>query len=209
MEKIMLGSALAEMAGSLKDFAEKLGGDEGVQWMAAFKRFLRKEEPWPKFIYDKTKDGWELLEDVDFTLIGPLLELVPFLKAGEDSIGGEEMVRRARGELRANLGQRYAEYLLEHQQEIPKEFRKYYIVFTGTIWCHPPGRPRVAYLHWNGEQWVLDFRWLELGCDSDDRLPRPRNSLYFPRQKRGFLCSIVYSSRRAFCRFPLIFQKAR
>lgn len=43
----MLGSALAEVVGPLKDFAEKLGGEEGTKWLAAFKRFLRKENPWP------------------------------------------------------------------------------------------------------------------------------------------------------------------
>jgi len=48
-EKNMLGgSGLAEVAGPLKDFAEKLGGEEGKEWLAAFKRFLRTEEPWPK-----------------------------------------------------------------------------------------------------------------------------------------------------------------
>lgn len=50
----MLGSALVEVAGPLKDFAEKLGGEEGTEWLAAFKRFLRKEEPWPKFPIWKT-----------------------------------------------------------------------------------------------------------------------------------------------------------
>jgi len=53
-EKNMLGSALAEVAGPLKDLAEKLGGEGGEQWFAAFKRFLRKEEPWPKFPVWKT-----------------------------------------------------------------------------------------------------------------------------------------------------------
>jgi hypothetical protein len=47
-KNVLGGSALTEMAGPLKDFAEKLGGEEGSQWLAAFKRFLRKEEPWPK-----------------------------------------------------------------------------------------------------------------------------------------------------------------
>lgn len=45
----MLGNALAEVAGPLKDFVEKLGGPEGEKWLAAFKRFLRKEEPWHTF----------------------------------------------------------------------------------------------------------------------------------------------------------------
>lgn len=43
----MLGNALAEMVGPFMDFVEKLGGPEGAQWLAAFKRFLRKENAWP------------------------------------------------------------------------------------------------------------------------------------------------------------------
>ncbi|OHA69269.1 MAG: hypothetical protein A3J57_01810 [Candidatus Wildermuthbacteria bacterium RIFCSPHIGHO2_02_FULL_49_12b] len=55
MSQDMLGtSALAEVAGPLKDFAERLGGSRGTQWLGAFKRFLRKEEPWPKFTVWKT-----------------------------------------------------------------------------------------------------------------------------------------------------------
>ena len=47
MSKDMLDvSALAGVAGPLKDFAEKLGGDDGPVWLAGFKRFLRKENPW-------------------------------------------------------------------------------------------------------------------------------------------------------------------
>ena len=46
LQQNMLGGALVEVAGPLKDFAEKLGGEEGGDWFAAFKRFLRKENPW-------------------------------------------------------------------------------------------------------------------------------------------------------------------
>ncbi len=53
-EKNMLGSALAEVAGPLKDLAEKLGGEGGEHWLAALKRFLRKEDPWLKFQVWKT-----------------------------------------------------------------------------------------------------------------------------------------------------------
>lgn len=54
MSNDMLGGALSEVAGPFKDFAEKLGGEAGPQWLAAFKRFLRKEEPWPRFPVWKT-----------------------------------------------------------------------------------------------------------------------------------------------------------
>jgi hypothetical protein len=128
-----------------------------------------------RFIYDKRKDGWELVEDVDFSPIDiSKLELIPFLKAGENYINGEEMVRRASTEFKINLGQRHAEYLLKHQDEIPKEFREFYPVFTGTIWRSPFGDRSVAYLYWLGERWCLSFDWLDNGWNSSDRLPRLR-----------------------------------
>lgn len=128
------------------------------------------------FKYDKRKDGWELLEDVvGFNPISPTkLELVSFLKPGEISVGGEEMIRRAREELGANLGQRHAEYLLEHQQGIPQEFRKYCIVFTGTVWRYPDGGRSVADLYWDGLRWILHFVWLGHVWFSSDRLARLR-----------------------------------
>lgn len=51
----MLGGALAAVAGPLKDFAEKLAGSEGSSWLEAFKRFLRKEEPWPALVSSATR----------------------------------------------------------------------------------------------------------------------------------------------------------
>lgn len=128
------------------------------------------------FKRDMRKERWELLEDIE----GPVgisvgnLEIVSFLKDGERYINGEELVLRARGELRANLGQRHAEYLLEHQEEIPEEFRKYYLVFTGTIWRDRRGDRCVAYLRWRGERWDLRFGWLDDDFRSDARLVRPR-----------------------------------
>lgn len=66
-EKDVLGSALAELAGPLKDFAEKLGGEEGPQWLEAFKRFLRKEEFWPRLQVWKTINlGTGLVTPDDF-----------------------------------------------------------------------------------------------------------------------------------------------
>ena len=50
MSEDMLGkNALAQVAGPFQDFAQKLGGPDGPSWLEAFKRFLRKEEPWTKF----------------------------------------------------------------------------------------------------------------------------------------------------------------
>lgn len=42
----MLGLALREICGPLIDFFSKLVGPNGPEWWAAFKKFLRKENPW-------------------------------------------------------------------------------------------------------------------------------------------------------------------
>ena len=69
--------------------------------------------------------GCNLVEGVGFRHIKITeLEVVSFLRPGEEFISGEEMVVRAK-ELGANLSRRHAEYLLEHHDEIPKEFQKY------------------------------------------------------------------------------------
>lgn len=120
----------------------------------------------PKFVYDKTKDAWELIEDIGFVplITSPKnLEFVAFLKSDENSVTGEVMLERARGDLNANLGQQHAEWLLEHQAEIPEEFRKYYLVFTGTIWRVSVGDRNVPCLGWSGNKWCLGFRWLGSG----------------------------------------------
>ncbi len=127
------------------------------------------------FKYDKRKNGWKLLEHVPRGLTSVSdLELVPFLKSGESSIRGEELVRRSRLELNTNYGQEDAEWLLEHESEIPAEFRPFYLVFTGTVWGDAFGRRSVAYLYFFGERWLLFFYWLGGGFLSVVRLVRPR-----------------------------------
>jgi len=47
MSKNMLGKLLlSEIQGPRDDFETKLAGDDGELWLTAFKRFLRKENPW-------------------------------------------------------------------------------------------------------------------------------------------------------------------
>ena len=131
----------------------------------------------PNFKYDKRNDGWRLMEDCGFNpALASVtdLELVLFLKDGESRVNGETMANRAK-ELKGNLGQKHAEYSLEHQKEIPKEFRKYFLVFPGTIWRHSDGHRNVPYLSWDGDGWYLHWRWLDHGNWNDnDRLLRLR-----------------------------------
>ena len=139
-------------------------------------RFGNNAEPASSFTYDKRKDGWKLLENSPRSITSVKdVEAVPFLRPGENSVGGEEMFRRARVELGTNLSQEDGEWLLEHQNEIPAELRPFYLVLTGTVWQGPGGDRDVAYLDWGGGRWHLYWSWLGDGdWDSDSRVLRLR-----------------------------------
>jgi len=75
------------------------------------------------FRYDKTKDGWVLVEDV--LLTGePTLSLSGFLEEGESSVLGEVMLERGKankaGELGPLAGQHHAEALLVQFFKCPR-----------------------------------------------------------------------------------------
>lgn len=46
MPSVLGTNLLAEAAGAITDFFEKLAGPDGTVWLDAFKRFLRKEQCW-------------------------------------------------------------------------------------------------------------------------------------------------------------------
>ncbi len=120
--------------------------------------------------HDKTKDGWKLLERVEFYGQPFDFNLVEFLKPGESYVNGEEMKQRAI-KLNAHLGQGHAEYLEANQDRIPKEFRgKYYLVFPGTVWQGSDGDRGVPCLYWFGDRWFLSFFWLGGGWYLNCRL---------------------------------------
>lgn len=128
----------------------------------------------PNLRYDKRRDGWTLLEHAPRRIVSVTgLELVPFLRLGESTIRGYDLIGRARYEFDADLGQEDAEFILEHQEEIPEEFRQFYLPFTATVWRYPDGALYVPCLFWGGGRWCLDFfLWLEYEYDSHVRLLR-------------------------------------
>jgi hypothetical protein len=125
------------------------------------------------FFYDKTKNGWELVENVPLENIEPTLELSDFLQEGENYIIGTTMLERAK-KLGNLAGQLHAERLLSQQQDIPKEWRDYYLVFAGTVWRDSDGNLYVPYLGWGGGRWDLNFDWLDNDFFSHARLARLR-----------------------------------
>ena len=124
---------------------------------------------------DKTKDGWELVEDAaePVAISGESIEINSFQGEGEEELFGDEVVDRVRG-LDGMLGQRHAEYLLRHPNEIPDDFQQYSLIFPGTIWRSPDGNHQVPCANWRQGTWELTFGILEGGFDSRDRLVRTR-----------------------------------
>ena len=59
-------------------------------------------------------------------------ELLPILKDNETYISGKEMLKRAK-EQGITTGKEDADYLLTHQNEIPKEWQEYYLIFPGYL----------------------------------------------------------------------------
>ena len=138
-----------------------------------FDRFTRVAKSDPR--YTKHKSDWELIAHVSRRITSVSdVEPISFLRKGEDVVRGYDLIGRALYEFDAAFGQEDAEWLLEHQKDIPAELRNCYIFFPGTIRRPPDGILRFPCLYWDGREWCLDWDWLEYDCDGDDRLLRFR-----------------------------------
>ena len=135
-----------------------------------FKLWLKKVAT-GNFKRDMRKEGWTLLENIP-RRISSIIDAIPFLK-NESTVNGDVMAMRA-VELDANYGQEDAEWLLDNQDKIPAELRKFYLVFSATIWRDANGRRFVPFLVWYGARWFLYFHWLDDVFGSNHRLVRPR-----------------------------------
>ena len=128
-------------------------------------------KPVEDFRFDKTKDGWELVENI--ALEGePKLQLDAFLREGESSVIGLTMLERAK-EMGDCAGQLHVERMLEHQDKIPVKWRNYVLVFTGTVWLGSDRRGLcVPCLYWSGDRWHLCWDWLGGSWSGSGRLVR-------------------------------------
>lgn len=129
----------------------------------------------PNLQNDRRQDGWTLIDHTPRSITAVSdLKLVPFLRDGEKTLRGYDMMGRARWEFGADLGQEDAEFLLEHKDEIPEELRQFYLVFSRTVWQDSGGYLYVSCLIFGAERWCLYFGWLGDGFYPRDRLARFR-----------------------------------
>lgn len=130
------------------------------------------------------KKGWKLLRNVQPTLPGieGNVEYISFLHFQDGGFVSDDELRERAVALGANLGQRDAEWLVEHQEklaECSEEVR--YILFPGTVWEHPNGAFLWVYLYRTGKeekQWDIYVFWMDFGfSDEHARLVRPAQVL--------------------------------
>ena len=122
------------------------------------------------FKNDKTSEGWEMLSDVTEPVsLSPDGMTLGTLGNPDDFIIGEEAVAGIE-EVEGRLGQRHAEYLLDHPDEIPEDFQKFSLVFAGTVWLSTGGGHHVPCISYRQGTWSFTFGLLEGGLDSGDRL---------------------------------------
>jgi hypothetical protein len=169
---------------------EKMGGEEGEEWLSALKRFLRKENPWeaksgsqnpssgeshPR-VQELLRNGWKI-EPGGVSAEGALdisrFELREFLGRGESSVVGTTMLERAKA-MGGLTGLDSAVWLLDNQEKIPTEWRGFFIACPGTILRGSDGNLHVPYLCWFGGRWYLDLDWIENVWYSSDRVVRLR-----------------------------------
>lgn len=134
-----------------------------AQSQASFPSAILAADLIPEYIDEcDNKRKWKILEDVvwfEFKISD--LKLASFLRKGESHVGGQTMRRRA-VVMKTNLGLIDAKFVLDHQAEIPVEFRNNYLIFPGTLLRRQDGGGRmyVASLCWRDIRWHLTWNWL-------------------------------------------------
>ncbi|MEK7119932.1 MAG: hypothetical protein AAB824_00100, partial [Patescibacteria group bacterium] len=117
-----------------------------------------------------TQPDWaiELVEDAEFPFAmrgGLILDLVDFLLPEEKYIPEEKPIRgelaisrsRKKGYL---AGGRALTFLMHHPKYIPEDWRKFNLIFPGTIWCDSKHRKGVQYMYWHAGRWRMNYCWL-------------------------------------------------
>jgi len=180
MSKDMLGVAVRKLVtlpiqvlGVVCDLLEKLSDPK---WVEATKKFLRKENPWVKYIVDldtdpMIPDGWTIETHIkggqfEFDPEQVMLYLDETQQDG-GTIIGHELRKKLEGKVvyNANL----LDFYLANPQFIPEEWKGRSISFWGTIYRYSSGNLYVRCLDWDGGRWEWYFHWL--GGDFRGRSP--------------------------------------
>lgn len=171
-EYFKIDSLLFEIKEHLRQSGGYAGDIEALQrhlQLAIEREFVK-----PFFKRDMTKEcGWILEEEgpkhpKGLTVEG--LKLQESFNYDEKFIRVDELQEKVK-KFNSNFGQHTAEYLFDHQTEIPEEWRNLYLVFPGTVWRNPYlGSLYVPYLIRSGEKWHMCIDWIGVRLSGYARL---------------------------------------
>lgn len=124
---------------------------------------------------DQTKEGWSLVEDVTepAEISGDAIQTRTLTEEGGVDLFGDEVVEKVQA-IESRLGQRHAEFFLEHPEQISEEYQKYMLVFPGTIWFGTDSNHQVPCLTYRQGEWTLIFGILEGGLEDRDLIVQPK-----------------------------------
>jgi hypothetical protein len=77
------------------------------------------------------------------------------------SIKGEDLLTLIKKEKIPVLNANVLDYLLEHKEEIPDEWKGKIVYFWGTIFRNSDGNRNVRCLYWDGSSWDDNSNWLD------------------------------------------------
>lgn len=107
---------------------------------------------------DQRKKFWKLHTDTPIVPGTAVFTLGNFYKGVEKHIRADLMIHRSM-QLGTLAGQKHAEWLLDNQELIPEQWRRWNLLLPGTIWNPLPHLREIPMLHWNSkeERWELLF----------------------------------------------------
>ncbi len=124
---------------------------------------------------DQTTEGWRLVEDVTepTEISGDAIQTRTLTEEGGVDLFGDEVVEKVQA-IESRLGQRHAEFFLDHPEQIPEDYQKYMLVFPGTIWFGTDSNHQVPCLTYRQGAWELIFGILEGGLEDRDLIVQPK-----------------------------------
>lgn len=173
MSKNILNITLRDFAGPFSQFITNLLGDDGETWWTAFKRFLRKENPW-----ETVKTAKNVFTDMiaagNYGWVNSNITEARFPVPGNLVLGGETKVfhfdrcissENAIAEMGSEWRPANFYELLDYGIKNPDEQRKYPIIALGSV-AVIDGYRCVAYLRGSAAERGLnldrfDFGWLQ------------------------------------------------
>ena len=124
---------------------------------------------------DQSTEGWRLVEDVTepTEISGDAIQTRTLTEEGGVDLFGDEVVEKVQA-IESRLGQRHAEFFLDHPEQISEDYQKYMLVFPGTIWFGTDSNHQVPCLTYRQGKWELIFGILEGGLEDRDLIVQPK-----------------------------------